>query len=174
MKNGEIINLSFLNNRKFKKKVVIYFDVSKSMIEYYDLYFPFLKFLKNTFKKEVDIFLISTNVEILRNHSIVSNNFTGTHFAKAFENHRKEHTVKGHTMIIISDGFDASEKNNLDYELKIFKSKFKKIFWFNPLMRFKKFKILTENAKILKNNCTKILPGHNLNALTLISNIINN
>ena len=40
-------------------------------------------------------------------------------------------------------------------------------------MRFKGFKILTENAKILKNNSTKVFPGHNLNALTLISNIIN-
>ena len=173
LKNGEILNLNFLDKIKFKKKVVIYLDVSKSMSEYYDLYLPFLKFIQNKLKKNIDVFLISTNIETLGSHSINFNDFTGTHFAKAFENQRKKLTVKGHTMIIISDGFDASEKNNLDYELKIFKSKFKKIFWFNPLMRFKNFEILTENAKILKKNSTKIFPGHNLNALTLISNIIN-
>ena len=172
LKNGEILNLSFLDKVKIKKKVVIYLDVSKSMSEYYNLYFPFLKFIQNILKKNIDVFLISTNVETLVSQSINFNDFTGTHFAKAFENHRKKRAVKGHTMIIISDGFDASKKNNLDYEMKIFKSKFKKIFWFNPLMRFKGFKILTENAKILKNNSTKIFPGHNLNALTLISNII--
>ena len=173
LKNGEILNLRFLDKIKLKKKVVIYFDVSKSMSEYYELYFPFLKYIKNKLKKDIDIFLISTNVKSLESHGIVFNNFTGTHFSKAFENHRKKITIRGHTMIIISDGFDASEKNSLDYELKIFKSKFKKIFWFNPLMRFKNFKVLTKNAKILKNNCNKIFPGHNLNALTLISNIIN-
>ena len=172
LKNGELLDLNFLDKIKLKKKVVIYLDVSKSMSEYYDLYLPFLKFIQNKLKKNIDIFLISTNIETLGSHSINFNDFTGTHFAKAFENQRTKLAVKGHTMIIISDGFDASEKNNLDYELKIFKSKFKKIFWFNPLMRFKNFEILTENAKILKKNTTKIFPGHNLNALTLISNII--
>ena len=89
LKNGELLNLNFLDKIKFKKKVVIYLDVSKSMSEYYELYYPFLKFIQNKLKKNIDVFLISTNIETLGNHSINFNDFTGTHFAKAFENQRK-------------------------------------------------------------------------------------
>ena len=37
LKNGELLDLNFLDKIKLKKKVVIYLDVSKSMSEYYEL-----------------------------------------------------------------------------------------------------------------------------------------
>ena len=119
--------MNFLDKIKFKKKVVIYLDVSKSMSEYYELYYPFLKFIQNKLKKNIDVFLFLQMWKLQEIIALILIILLVLILQKHLKIKEKTYS-KRTSMIIISDGFDASEKDNLDYELKIFKSKFKKIF----------------------------------------------
>jgi uncharacterized protein with von Willebrand factor type A (vWA) domain len=76
-------------------------------------------------------------------------------------------------LLLISDGLEREDSQNLDFEfnrLSLFTSD---IIWLNPLLRYKKFEPKVKSIKTILKYVDKFIPIHNINSIQkLLVNII--
>jgi uncharacterized protein with von Willebrand factor type A (vWA) domain len=174
---------------KEQPHLIILHDISHSMAWNNPLLFRFCRGLVRNFKKSA-AFAFHTRLfpvtEIYRSHSLnrmreklEANNHLwmgGTCIAQSiafFNATFHQHCIAGKSIVvIISDGFDTDEPQQLQQELLQLKSRCKKIIWLNPMLGRQGVSTNAESLKQEHPSVDGFFPAHSLEALRTVMNAI--
>ncbi|PCH85442.1 MAG: hypothetical protein COB26_03900 [Piscirickettsiaceae bacterium] len=179
---GQPLKLFYRNRRKKPIHLVILHDVSHSMTWNNPLLFRFARGLIRAFKTS-EVFAFHTqlfnvtkfyrepSIEKMRRQLEERNHLWmgGTCIAESIHEFNTKHastTLNSKTvLIIISDGFDTNEPEQLADELKQIKQTAKKIIWLNPMLGREGYNPNKGSMQLAMQYIDKHAPAHSLDSL---------
>jgi len=178
---GEIVKLSFKRRKQKKTRLIVICDVSGSMDIYSQILLQFAYGLQNSFAR-VETFVFSTTIEritgYLRNrayrHALErmgtnvrgwsGGTLIGACFA-AFNSGWPKLIDKRAVVIILSDGWDTGEPDELGAALAAMKRRAGKLIWLNPLLGSPAYQPLARGMQAALPHIDVFAPLHNLASL---------
>ena len=178
---GELIDLSFRKRRPKRTKLFVICDVSGSMDIYSRLLLQFVYGLQNSFAK-VESFVFATSLARitgeLKNKTYqraldrLSSNIRGwsggTRIGASlatFNNQWLRRIDKRTVVIILSDGWDTGEPEQLAAALSQLRRRAGRIIWLNPLLGSADYAPLTRGMQAALPFINVFAPAHNLASL---------
>jgi uncharacterized protein with von Willebrand factor type A (vWA) domain len=182
LKNGgEFIRLSFKRRKQKKTRLVVICDVSGSMDLYSQVFLQFVYGLQNSFAR-VETFVFSTKLERITGH--LRNNAyrgalkrLGTNVrgwsggtligvsVAAFNLGWPKLVDKRAVVIILSDGWDTGQPEDLGAALADLKRRAGKLIWLNPLLGNSDYQPLVRGMRAALPHIDVFAPLHNLASL---------
>jgi uncharacterized protein with von Willebrand factor type A (vWA) domain len=178
---GEIIELSFKLRKQNKTRLVVMCDVSGSMDLYSRLLLQFVYGLQNSFAR-VETFVFSTALERITGHlkaapyeralASLSANVQGwsggtligpsiTAFNCEWSRLADRRTI----VIILSDGWDTGEPEELASSLATLKRRVGRLIWLNPLLGTETYQPVTRGMQAALPHIDVFAPAHNFASL---------
>jgi len=178
---GEITELSFKQRKLLKTKLVVICDVSGSMDLYSRILLQFVYGLQNSFAR-VETFVFSTSIERITAHlkertfkrvlQRLATNVRGwsggtligrsiAHFNSNWTGLVDKRTI----VIILSDGWDTGEPDELARALAYLKRRAGKLIWLNPLLGNPGYQPLVRGMQAALPQIDVFAPLHNLETL---------
>ena len=189
VKNNGIIHLAFKERIKKFRPIVILIDISGSM-ESYSRMMLFLSHILIQQYKDIEVFTFGTKLtritNFLKNKDIdlsldkvgkfVNDWAAGTKITSSIKdfnfNWSRRLLTQNQTLLLITDGLERDDSQNLDFEINRLSLFANNIIWLNPLLRYKKFEPKVNSIKTILRHVDKHVPIHNLNSIkNLIENI---
>lgn len=180
---GELAELSFKRRKRRKTRLVVICDVSGSMDLYGRLLLQFTHALQNSLAR-VETFVFSTSLERITGklkdkayeRAIASLSGTrgwsgGTLIGPSLTafNFGWRHLVDRRTIVIIlSDGWDSGEPEELSAALAALKKRAARLIWLNPLLGSPTYQPLTRGIQAALPHIDVFAPLHNLESLRLL------
>ena len=178
---GELIDLSFKQRKQKKTRLVVICDVSGSMDIYSRLLLQFAFALQNSFAR-VESFVFSTSLEKITGHlkdksykqaldrlSVNVRGWSGGtligHSISAFNSGWPKLVDKRTIVIILSDGWDTGEPEDLARSLFSLKKRAGRLIWLNPLLGSPAYQPLTRGMQAALPHIDVFAPLHNLASL---------
>lgn len=178
---GDPVQLTFQERKTRKTKLVILCDVSGSMDLYSRFLLQFLYALQNSFAR-VETFTFSTSLsritDHLKGHSYrsalgrlsgdVRDWSGGTRIGPSLTTFNKEwsNLVDGRTIVIIlSDGWDTGEPEELAEAMATLKKRAGRLIWLNPLLGSPTYQPLTRGMQAALPYVDVFASAHNLASL---------
>jgi uncharacterized protein with von Willebrand factor type A (vWA) domain len=178
---GELIELSYKKRKQKRTKLIVICDVSGSMDIYSRLLLQFVYGLQNSFAK-VETFVFSTSLSRITGH------LKNKTYQRALERlSSKVHDWSGGTRIgaslaafnadwirridrrtivlILSDGWDVGEPEQLVEELSQLKNRAGRLIWLNPLLGSPGYQPLTRGMQAALPFINVFAPANNLASL---------
>jgi uncharacterized protein len=178
---GELVELSFKRRKQKKTRLVVLSDVSGSMDLYSRVFLQFVYGLQNSFAR-VETLVFSTSLERITGHlkdrtyeqaleQLAINvrgwsggTLIGSSIA-AFNSGWPELVDKRTIVIILSDGWDTGEPEELGAALAELKRRAGKLIWLNPLMGSPAYQPLVRGMQAALPHIDVFAPLHNLASL---------
>ena len=178
---GELIELTYKERRPKRTKLVVICDVSGSMDMYSRLLLQFVYGLQNSFAK-VESFVFATSLARitgdLKNKTYqraldrLSNNVRGwsggTRIGASLATFNDQwlHRIDKRTVIIIlSDGWDTGEPEQLAASLALLKRRAGRVIWLNPLLGSAEYAPVTKGMQAALPHVNVFAPAHDLASL---------
>jgi uncharacterized protein with von Willebrand factor type A (vWA) domain len=175
---GEVLSLSKRQRRTQPLPLLILVDISGSMERYARLLLAFLhQATRHTPRK---VYAFGTHLTDLNKafahadtdrmleaaNQQITDFAGGTHLGAALSRLRQQHArdlVGRRTVVLlISDGLDTGDAEQLDPELQWLKRHSRSLLWLNPLLRFEGYAPLATGAGLLHRHAQGMLAIHNL------------
>lgn len=177
---GELAELSFKRRKRKKTRLVVICDVSGSMDLYSRLLLQFSYALQNSLAR-VETFVFSTSLERItrqlkdKSYERALDSLSGTRgwsggtligpSLSAF-NSVWSHLVDRRTIVIIlSDGWDTGEPEELAAALATLKRRAGRLIWLNPLLGSANYRPLTRGIQAALPHVDVFAPLHNMQSL---------
>ena len=189
VKNNGIIHLAYKERIKKFRPVVILIDISGSM-ESYSRMMLFLSHILIQQYKDIEVFTFGTKLtritNFLKNKDVdlsldkvgkfVNDWAAGTKITSSIKdfnfNWSRRLLTQNQTLLLITDGLERDDSQNLDFEINRLSLFANNIIWLNPLLRYKKFEPKVNSIKTILRHVHKHVPIHNLNSIkNLVENI---
>ncbi len=179
---GELMRLPRLTRREQPLPLLVLVDVSGSMERYARLLLAFLHAATRGHQRR-DVFAFGTHLtdltqafkladtdEMLAAASHLIEDFAGgTRLGESLATLREQHArrlVGRRTLVlIITDGLDTGEPEDLGKELAWLRMHARRILWLNPLLRFDGYSPLARGAAVMHRHAHGMLAVHNLSRL---------
>ncbi len=179
---GELMRLPRLTRREQPLPLLVLVDVSGSMERYARLLLAFLHAATRGHQRR-DVFAFGTQLtdltqafkvadtdEMLAAASHLIEDFAGgTRLGESLATLREQHArrlVGRRTLVlIITDGLDTGEPEDLGKELAWLRLHARRILWLNPLLRFDGYSPLARGAAVMHRHAHGMLAVHNLSRL---------
>ena len=177
---GEPVELAFKRRKQKKTRLVVICDVSGSMDIYSRLLLQFVYGLQNSFAR-VETFVFSTSLERITTHlnkrtydealerlTCVRGWSGGTLIGSsltAFNSGWPRLVDKRTIVIILSDGWDTGEPEELAASLACIKRRAGKLIWLNPLLGSQNYQPLVRGMQAALPHIDVFAPLHNLASL---------
>jgi uncharacterized protein with von Willebrand factor type A (vWA) domain len=179
---GELMHLPRLQRRKQALPLLVLVDVSGSMERYARLLLAFLHAATRRHPQR-DVFafgmgltdlspafeVADTDEMLARASTLIEDFAGGTQLGVSLASLRTQHArrlVGRRTVVlIITDGLDTGEPEDLDRELAWLRRRSRRILWLNPLLRFDGYAPLARGASVLHRHAHGMLAVHNLSRL---------
>jgi uncharacterized protein with von Willebrand factor type A (vWA) domain len=190
VKNYGIINLAFKEQVKKVRPLVILIDISGSM-ESYSRIMLFLSHILIQHHKNVEVFTFGTKLtritQFLKNKDVdfsldkvgkvVNDWAVGTKITSSIKdfnfNWSRRMFTQNQRLLLISDGLERDDNQNLDFEFNRLSLFTNNIIWLNPLLRYEKFEPKVKSIKTILKYVDKFIPIHNINSIkNLLVNIM--
>jgi len=177
---GELVQLSFKQRKPKKTRLVVLCDVSGSMDLYTRLLLQFVHALQNSLAR-VETFVFSTSLER------ITGRLKNKDYERALELLGETRGWSGGTLIgpslaafdsgwpnlvdrrtiviILSDGWDTGEPEELAASLARLKRRAGKLIWLNPLLASPEYRPLTRGMQAALPHLDLFAPMHNLRSL---------
>jgi uncharacterized protein with von Willebrand factor type A (vWA) domain len=186
---GELIELTWRENKRKPRPLVIICDISGSMSLYSRLLLHFVHTISNGLMN-VEAFVFGTRLtritrqlkrrdvdDAVRDVSKSVQDWSGgTRIGDAlhFFNHHWAKRVlgRGAVVLIISDGWDRGEAGVLSIEMDRLQHSCHRLIWLNPLLGSPDYRPLTIGMKTALPFVDNFLPAHNLNSLIDLGNLL--
>ena len=180
---GEIMQLRHLQRQSLPLPLLVLVDVSGSMERYARLLLAFLHAATHSCKGQRDVFAFGTHLTdltpafklgdtdaMLAAASAAISDFAGgTRLGDALATLREHHArrlVGRRTLVlVISDGLDTGEPEDLARELGWLRRRSRRLLWLNPLLRFDGYEPLARGAVELHKQAHGMLAVHNISKL---------
>jgi uncharacterized protein with von Willebrand factor type A (vWA) domain len=188
---GELIELTWRENKRKPRPLVIICDISGSMSLYSRLLLHFVHTISNGLMN-VETFVFGTRLtritrqlkrrdvdDAVRDVSKSVQDWSGgTRIGDAlhFFNHHWAKRVlgRGAVVLMISDGWDRGEAGVLNIEMDRLQHSCHRLIWLNPLLGSPDYRPLTIGMKTALPFIDNFLPAHNLNSLIDLGNLLSN
>ncbi len=182
VKNNGIIHLAFKDRIKKFKPLVILIDISGSM-ESYSRIMLFLSHILIQQHKNIEIFTFGTKLtritKFLNNKDVdlsldkigkfVNDWAAGTKITDSIKdfnfNWSRRILTQNQTLLLITDGLERDNKQNLELEIKRLSLFTNNLIWLNPLLRYEKFEPKVNSIKTILRHVDKHVPIHNINSI---------
>jgi uncharacterized protein len=178
---GELIDLAYKRRRAKRTKLVVICDVSGSMDMYSRLLLQFVYGLQNSFAK-VESFVFATSLSRItgelknktyrraldRLASNVQGWSGGTRIGASLANFNGQwlrRIDKRTVIIILSDGWDTGEPEQLAHALSKLKERAGRVVWLNPLLSDSRYQPLTRGMQAALPFISVFAPAHDLASL---------
>ena len=178
---GEFIKLSFKRRKQKKTRLIVICDVSGSMDLYSQLLLQFVYGLQNGFAR-VETFVFSTTLERITGHlrnsaykhalERLGTNVRGWSGGTligasitAFNSGWSKLVDKRAVVIILSDGWDTGEPEELSAALDYLRRRAGKLIWLNPLLGSPAYRPLVRGMQAALQHIDVFAPLHNLASL---------
>lgn len=178
---GEVIELSFKERKPKRTKLVVICDVSGSMDIYSRLLLQFIYGLQNSFAK-VESFVFATSLSRITGHlrnktyehalerlsARVRGWSGGTRIGEslaAFNAEWLPRIDKRTVVIILSDGWDTGEPEQLAQTLSQLQRRAGRLIWLNPLLGSSTYEPLTRGMQAALRHVDVFAPAHDLASL---------
>ena len=176
---GELLVLRRLQRRRAPLPLLVLVDVSGSMERYARLLLAFLHAATRTHRRR-DVFAFGTHLTdltpafriadtdaMLAAASAAIDDFAGgTRLGESLATLRQRHARRlvgrRSLVLVISDGLDTGEPEQLDRELDWLTHRCRRLLWLNPLLRFEGYAPLARGAAVLHRHADAMLAVHNL------------
>jgi uncharacterized protein with von Willebrand factor type A (vWA) domain len=176
---GELLVLRRMQRRRQPLPLLVLVDVSGSMERYARLLLAFLHAATRGHRRR-DVFAFGTHLtdltpafrladtdEMLLAASAAISDFAGgTRLGASLATLRQQHArrlVGRRTLaLVISDGLDTGEPDELGRELDWLTHRCRRLLWLNPLLRFEGYAPLARGAAVLHRHAHGMLAVHNL------------
>jgi uncharacterized protein with von Willebrand factor type A (vWA) domain len=183
---GELLQLRKLQRREEPLPLLVLVDVSGSMERYARLLLAFLHAATRDVygrKGRRDVFAFGTHLtdltaafrladtdEMLGAASAAIDDFAGgTRLGESLATLRTQHAkrmIGGRTLVLmITDGLDTGEPEQLSRELDWLRLHSRRLLWLNPLLRFSGYAPAARGAAVLHRQAHGMLAVHNLGKL---------
>ena len=73
--------------------------------------------------------------------------------------------TQNQTLLLITDGLERDDSQNLDFEINRLALFANNIIWLNPLLRYKKFEPKVNSIKTILKHVDRHIPIHNINSI---------
>ncbi len=184
---GTPIQLYRRQRREKPFKLVVLLDVSGSMDQYSSFFLRFIHGVLQSFE-EADAFVFHTRLVHLSNVlaerdpdkfvdrlTLLAQGWSGgTRIGEClgiFNQHYAKGIMNSRTMVIVvSDGFDTGEPEQLAGELAAMKRRAKRIVWFNPLLGLDGYEPTARCMAAALPHIDLFAPAHNLESLAALEN----
>ena len=178
---GELVDLAYQKRRRKKTKLVVICDISGSMDIYSRVLLQFIYGLQNTFAK-VETFVFSTSLTRITGHlknktyqsalerlsAKVAGWSGGTRIGDSLRSFNSEwvrRVDKRTILIILSDGWDTGEPEQLAAELAQLQKRTGRVIWLNPLLGSSAYQPLTRGMQAALPFIDVFAPAHDLASL---------
>lgn len=179
---GELLVLRRMQRRREPLPLLVLVDISGSMERYARLLLAFLHTATRAHRRR-DVFAFGTALtdltpafrladtdEMLGSAAVAISDFAGgTRLGESLATLRQRHArrlVGRRTLVlIISDGLDTGEPEDLERELEWLTHRCRRLLWLNPLLRFEGYAPLARGAAVLHRHAHAMLAVHNLSKL---------
>ncbi len=179
---GELMHLPRLERRQQALPLLVLVDVSGSMERYARLLLAFLHAATRRHPHR-DVFAFGmgltdltpafrqadTDVMLAHASAAIEDFAAGTQLGASLASLRLQHArrlVGRRTMVlIITDGLDTGEPQELSTELAWLHRRCRRLLWLNPLLRYDGYAPLARGASVLHKHADGMLAVHNLNKL---------
>jgi uncharacterized protein with von Willebrand factor type A (vWA) domain len=186
---AELIELTWRENKRKPRPLVIICDISGSMSLYSRLLLHFVHTISNGLMN-VETFVFGTRLtritrqlkrrdvdDAVRDVSKSVQDWSGgTRIGDAlhFFNHHWAKRVlgRGAVVLLISDGWDRGEAGVLSIEMDRLQHSCHRLIWLNPLLGSPDYRPLTIGMKTALPFIDNFLPAHNLNSLIDLGNLL--
>jgi uncharacterized protein with von Willebrand factor type A (vWA) domain len=177
---GELVDLSFKERKQKKTRLVVICDVSGSMDLYSRLLIQFAYALQNSLAR-VETFVFSTSLKR------ISGQLKNKAYERALESLGETRGWSGGTLIgpslaefnsgwpalvdkrtiviVLSDGWDTGEPEELAAALRVLKRRAGRLIWLNPLLGSPTYQPLTRGMQAALPHIDVFAPLHNLQSL---------
>jgi len=178
---GEWMELPRLTRRTQALPLVLLVDVSGSMERYARLLLAFLHAATRGHRREVFAFgmdltdlgssfkLADTDAMLAQANAQIADFAGGTRLGASLAQLRQRHgrrlVGRRSVVLLISDGLDTGEPEDLAAELQWLRLHSRRLLWLNPLMRFDGYAPLARGAAVLHKQAHAMLAVHNLSKL---------
>ena len=179
---GELVWLPRLTRREQPLPLLVLIDVSGSMERYARLLLAFLHAAtRRAGRRDVFAFgthltdltpafrLADTDAMLVAAGAAIDDFAGGTRLGESLTQLRMRHarrlTGRRSLVLLISDGLDTGEPQQLEEELLWLKRHARRVLWLNPLLRFSGYAPLARGAAMLHRHADAMLAVHNLSAL---------
>jgi uncharacterized protein len=177
-----LLVLRRMQRRRGQLPLLVLVDVSGSMERYARLLLAFLHAATRTHRRR-DVFAFGTHLTdltpafrladtdaMLAAASAAIDDFAGgTRLGESLATLRQRHArrlVGRRTLVlVISDGLDTGEPEDLGRELDWLTHRCRRLLWLNPLLRFEGYAPLARGAAVLHRHAHAMLAVHNLEKL---------
>ena len=75
--------------------------------------------------------------------------------------------TQNQTLLLITDGLERDDSQNLDFEINRLSLFTNNIIWLNPLLRYEKFEPKVNSIKTILRHVDKHVPIHNINSIKI-------
>jgi uncharacterized protein with von Willebrand factor type A (vWA) domain len=182
LKNNGLINLVYKTRLKKNKPLVILIDISGSM-ESYSRIMLFFSHLLLEQHKNIEVFIFGTKLtkitKLLNNEDVdfaldkigvsVTDWSGGTKIASSIHEFNqkwaKRTLTHNQTLLLISDGLERDDENNLATEIKRLSMFTSDLIWLNPLLRYKDFEPKVKSIQTILKRVDRFIPIHNVNSI---------
>jgi len=178
---GELIELSFKERKPKRTKLVVLCDVSGSMDIYSRLLLQFIYGLQNSFAR-VESFVFATSLSRITGHlrnktyehaldrlsARVRGWSGGTRIGESLATFNAEwlRRIDRRTVVIIlSDGWDTGEPEQLEHQLAQLRKRAGRVIWLNPLLGSSTYEPLTRGMQAALPHIDVFAPAHDLASL---------
>jgi hypothetical protein len=179
---NELVELRRLQRAQERLPLLLLVDVSGSMERYARLLLAFLHAATRGQKRR-DVFAFGTHLTDLTPAfkladsdamlaaagAAISDFAGGTRLGESLAQLREKHArrlVGRRTLVlVISDGLDTGEPEQLAGELQWLKRRCRRLLWLNPLLRFEAYAPIARGAAVLHRHADRMLAVHNLSKL---------
>ena len=178
---GEIVELSYKERKPKRTKLVVICDVSGSMDIYSRLLLQFIYGLQNSFAR-VESFVFATSLSRITGYlknktyeralerlsSKVHGWSGGTRIGESFAGFNAEwlrRIDKRTVVIILSDGWDTGEPQQLAAALSQLQQRAGRLIWLNPLLGSSSYEPLTRGMQAALRHIDVFAPAHDLASL---------
>ncbi|HET6829652.1 MAG TPA: VWA domain-containing protein, partial [Ramlibacter sp.] len=183
---GELLVLRRLQRTRQPLPLLVLVDVSGSMERYARLLLAFLHAATRGQRRR-DVFAFGTHLTdltpafrladpdaMLRAASAAISDFAGgTRLGESLRALRQRHARRlvgrRSLVLVISDGLDTGDAQELQAELAWLKRRCRRLVWLNPLLRFEGYAPLASGAAVLHRHADRMLAVHNLSRLEALA-----
>jgi hypothetical protein len=176
---GELLVLRRMQRRREPLPLLVLVDVSGSMERYARLLLAFLHAATRAHRRR-DVFAFGTHLTdltpafriadtdamLLAASAAIDDFAGGTRLGESLATLRQKHArrlVGRRTLVlVISDGLDTGEPEDLARELDWLTHRCRRLLWLNPLLRFEGYAPLARGAAVLHRHAHAMLAVHNL------------
>ena len=188
-KDGEILELCYKKPSRNKIRLVLLCDVSKSMDLYSRFFVQFMYAFQNLYQS-IETFVFSTKLyritedlremdynQALQNLSETVPGWSGgTDVGAALRSFREDYALRklnSRTIVlIISDGMDTGEGDDLAQNMAVIQRKARRVVWLNPLAGHPNYRPEVKALKAVLPHVNLHAPAHNLESLRRVVELL--